>query len=414
MNSKYIAVVSLIIMAVGFAITLLLPDYTWILILQGGFEAGLVGGFADWFAVTALFRHPMGIPIPHTSLLLKNKDRIVNSLVSALETELLNKESIEKKLRSWNLVERAGTMATNAILKRSIRAQVMDTAIQLVEKLPLDKLAPVIQSGVVSYLRKAELHQSADQLATYLLKQGYDEKALDYVLETADTWAKRLETKRMLGRLANEKMGEVKLGGLMGFAFQAFAGFMDEDKLGQLLQSMITSSIKDLKDEDNEYRAMIIHEIRVQVFQLTNQEDKLNRLKDWLILRIEEERTEEIFKERLEEVRSMVLAAFRRERDTGGRMVLKGYRMVTSQVQAHPEWMHELENKVSQAIVKLVENNHYRIGQLVKENVDQMDDEALVEMLEGKIGKDLQWIRVNGALCGFVIGLALAVIKMFL
>lgn len=414
MNSKYIAGISLIIMAAGFLITLALPDYTWILILQGGFEAGLVGGFADWFAVTALFRHPMGIPIPHTSLLLKNKDRIVQSLVSALETELLNKESIEKKLRGWNLVERATSMATKAIQKKKVRAQLLDSVIRIVEKLPLEKLSPMIQSGLASYVRKAELHEAVDKLATYLIKQGYDEKALDYVLQQVEAWAGRLETKRMLGRLANEKMGEVKLGGLMGFAFQAFAGFMDEDKLGILLQNMIASSIRDLKEEDNEYRALIIREIRVQLFQLTSSEEKMERVKAWLLEHIEQDRFEDMIKERMEDIRAMALKALVRERDNGGRLVLKGYRVIVNQVQANPEWIHELENKVSQAIVSVVENNHYRIGQLVKENVDQMDDEALVEMLEGKIGKDLQWIRVNGALCGFVIGLALSVLKMLL
>ncbi|MCY9513259.1 DUF445 domain-containing protein [Paenibacillus apiarius] len=414
MNSKYIAGISLIVMAAGFVVTLMLPDYTWILLLQGGFEAGLVGGIADWFAVTALFRHPMGIPIPHTSLLLKNKDRIVQSLVSAIETELLNKESIEKKLRGWNLVERVNAFATQAVQKKKARRQVLDRAIHLVERLPVEKLAPVVKSGLATYVRQIELHQAFDQLATYLIKESYDEKALDYVLEEAESWARRLETKRMLGRVANEKLAEVKLGGLKGFAFQAFAGFMDEDKLGQLLQGMITSSLQDLRDEDNEYRTMIIQEIRVQVFQLAMHEEKVGRLKTWLLEHIQHERFDEMIRERLEEIRTMALHALARERDTGGRIVLHVYRAAAQQLKANPEWIHEIENRVSQAVVAVVEKNHYRIGQLVKENVNQMDDEALIEMLEGKIGKDLQWIRVNGALCGFVIGLLLAAIQLFL
>jgi uncharacterized membrane-anchored protein YjiN (DUF445 family) len=95
-------------MACGFIITLLLKETTLVKILQGGFEAGLVGGLADWFAVTALFRHPMGIPIPHTSLLLRNRDKIVRSLISALENELLNKESIENRLRKLKLLQMGG------------------------------------------------------------------------------------------------------------------------------------------------------------------------------------------------------------------------------------------------------------------------------------------------------------------
>ncbi|HDR5139204.1 TPA: DUF445 family protein, partial [Bacillus anthracis] len=60
---------------------------------------------------------------------------------------------------------------------------------------------------------------------------------------------------------------------------------------------------------------------------------------------------------------------------------------------------------------KLVENNHSKIGKLVQENLDKLDDKTLIEMIENNVGKDLQWIRVNGAVCGFMIGLVLEGIK---
>jgi uncharacterized membrane-anchored protein YjiN (DUF445 family) len=74
----------------------------------------------------------------------------------------------------------------------------------------------------------------------------------------------------------------------------------------------------------------------------------------------------------------------------------------------------ELENWIQQRIFKIVENNHDKIGQLVKKNLDKLDNETLIVMMEDKIGKDLQWIRVNGAVCGFLIGLGLVGIKLFI
>lgn len=64
--------------------------------------------------------------------------------------------------------------------------------------------------------------------------------------------------------------------------------------------------------------------------------------------------------------------------------------------------------------MKAVEANYYRIGLLVRENLDQLDDQSLVKMLEEKVGSDLQWIRVNGAICGFLIGLVLTVVHMLI
>ncbi len=76
LQTKYIAGISLGVMGVGFAASIPFQGTIAGEIIQGGFEAGLVGGLADWFAVTALFRHPMGIPIPHTALLPKNRKRV--------------------------------------------------------------------------------------------------------------------------------------------------------------------------------------------------------------------------------------------------------------------------------------------------------------------------------------------------
>src|SRR5919205_3156207 len=99
-KSHHLATISLIIMGIGFIATIPLQDSFWGNILQGGFEAGLVGGLADWFAVTALFRHPLGIPIPHTALLPKNRQRITAGIISMLENEWLTKESIRKKINT--------------------------------------------------------------------------------------------------------------------------------------------------------------------------------------------------------------------------------------------------------------------------------------------------------------------------
>ncbi|MDK8183495.1 DUF445 domain-containing protein [Paenibacillus sp. UMB4589-SE434] len=412
MNSKYLAVISLVVMAAGFVITLLLPQHVAVVLLQGGFEAGLVGGIADWFAVTALFRHPMGIPIPHTSLLLKNKARIVQSLVAAMETELLNKESIEKKLRGMNLIQRGASALTKVLGKRRVRRKVLEWLIQLVHRIPLEKLVPSIQSGLIAYVKKIDLKDSAEKLAAKIMEAGYDEKALDYVLLEATTWVNRRETKLMLSKLAGEKLSEVKMGGFMGFAFQAVAGFMDDDKLGGMLQNMIVSSLQDLQRPDNAYRETIVREIRVQMFQLASNEAYMEQAKTWLVTQLQQEQFEEALLARLQEVRDMLVNRLEQEQEAAGRLVLVTYRKVVRNLERDPDWIAALEAKVTSAIVSAVGANHYRLGQLVKENIDQMDDASLVAMLEEKIGKDLQWIRVNGALCGFIIGIVLALIHL--
>lgn len=412
MKSRYIASLSLAVMACGFIATLFLPHTWWTELLKGGFEAGLVGGIADWFAVTALFRHPLGIPIPHTSLLLRNKNRIVQSLVSAMENELLNKESIESKLQKWNLFRAAMNKLNVLMGRKSVRRTVADVAIGLVTRLPLERFVPLIRSGLAAFVRQLDLKQAADSLVTRALTDGYDAKALDYVLGEAGGWAARPETQALLGRIASEKINEVKLGGFMGFAIQAFAGFMDEEKLGSVLQNMLLSALRDLQQEDNVHREKLLRELRVQLFQLVDDETRLDRIKEWAIALAEGEAGERFLLERLEDLRRLALDMLEAERSSGGRRLFAAYSAVVRHLSRDADLIAAWEARLTAYIIHLVESNHYRIGQLVKENVDQMDDASLVRMLEEKVGKDLQWIRVNGALCGFIVGIALTLIQL--
>ncbi|GAB2673115.1 DUF445 domain-containing protein [Paenibacillus thermoaerophilus] len=407
MKSRYLAGLSLAVMATGFVVTLFLPQTFIVRLLQAGFEAGLVGGIADWFAVTALFRHPLGIPIPHTSLLLKNKERIVRSLVSALENELLNKRSIGEKLSRLNLLGLGAAAIARRMASKTFRRGVAEALIPVVRELPLERAVPTLQAGLAGYIARADWKPTAERALTRLMEERYDERAFDYVLREVSRWVVRAETKAMLGKIASSRLAEVRMGGFMGFAVQAFAGFMDEEQLGGILQNMLVAGLRDLQNRDNPYRNEIVRELRVRLFQLADEEERLASLKDWLRDTVQGDGATDFLRSRLEELRALALDKLERERDNGGRGLFAAYRGLIRWLSGRPDWIGGLEKRLRDGVVRLVEENHYRIGELVKENLNRMDDEALVRMLEEKVGKDLQWIRVNGAICGFVIGLAL-------
>ncbi len=123
-GSRKIAIYSLIIMGVGFIATTPFQGPILVDLLHGGFEAGLVGGLADWFAVTALFRHPLGIPIPHTALLPNNRKRITNGLVSMLKKDWLSKESILEKVKHIPFTEKL-----SVVMKRRSRLKLLEKAL---------------------------------------------------------------------------------------------------------------------------------------------------------------------------------------------------------------------------------------------------------------------------------------------
>ncbi|WP_449599894.1 DUF445 domain-containing protein [Paenibacillus sp. Marseille-Q9583] len=411
MRSKNLATMSLAFMACGFLITLFLPENLAVILLRGGFEAGLVGGIADWFAVTALFRHPLGLRIPHTSLLLKNRDKIIQSLITAMETELLNKESIENKLRKFGIMSMSSKLLTKLFSKKKARAQILEQLSEFVSRLPVEKAVPFLQKAASDYIREAELGVAADKIVTKLMNDGKDVAALDYALEGVSNWSGRPETKAMLGKIASEKLAEVKLGGLKGMAFQAFVGFMDADMLGEMLQGMLQSGIRDFREEDSPYREEVIREIRVALFQIVNDEARMTSVKEWALQELEGEAVTAFLHTQLENVRSKALSLLEEDRAAGGRKLFALYTLLMRRISKEQEWIGSWEERIRASLIAFVEANHFRIGLLVKENLDSMDDASLVNMLEDKVGKDLQWIRVNGALCGFVVGLVLTVVQ---
>lgn len=412
MRTRYVAALSLVAMGVGFVVTLLLPYYPVTELLKGGFEAGLVGGFADWFAVTALFRHPLGIPIPHTSLLLKNRDKIARSLISALENELLNKESIKEKLKQFQLMRTAGAALTRLAAKRSNRVGVLKLAHAFVARLPVDTFAPYAQRAIAEAVKQVDLQPLAGKAAEAVVRERMDERALDYALRQGGAWVSKPETAYMLGSIAMQKMSEAKVGGFMGFAVQAFTGFMSEDKLGGMIQQLLLSGIRDLLVPGNANRDKLLAEIRRQLSLAAENEELLERGKSWVVDKIEHPDSGRFLLERMESLRQSVLSALEREMERGGRQVVSVLRYVVRRLQAEPETIEGVERRVLNFVADTVEANHYRIGLLIKDNIDKMNDKELVNMLEEKIGGDLQWIRVNGALCGFLIGLVLSGIQL--
>ena len=389
-----------------------MPQNIAVRLLQGGFEAGLVGGFADWFAVTALFRHPMGIPIPHTSLLISNRDKIVNSLISAMETELLNKESIKRKLSQTKIFKALATGVFKLIRKREIRKTMITSVKSVVVTLPLDKVATSLQSMLAGYVRNKELEPMIAQTAVSIVESRTDEKVFDYALGYGKRWAAKPETEVLLGNLVHSKLQEIQLGGMKGFAVQAFLGFMSEEKLGSLLTNLLISSMDDLEKPDSEYRGRILQEIRMQLTTAALNPNVTIQLKSWLDTKLTSSSTQVFIMNQLEELRVQFLRTLDNEYDNGGRLILKGFRWITTTLGKQEQLVQKWEQGILSLIVNIVETNYYRLGLLVKDNLDQMDDQTLVQMLEEKVGNDLQWIRVNGALCGFIIGLLLTVLHM--
>ncbi|ASL64470.1 DUF445 domain-containing protein [Bacillus cereus] len=410
LQTKYIAGISLGVMGVGFAASIPFQGTVAGEIIQGGFEAGLVGGLADWFAVTALFRHPMGIPIPHTALLPKNRKRVTKGLIHTLENEWLTKESITNKVKEMQLAQMVLQIAEREMQSDAVKKGIVTIAEKAIVTIDTEKLAVIIEKELKTYLHTINTSNVLQVLVDQLVVQEYDEKTLDYILVKVKDWTAQDEARYQLGSLGMKAMENIKVDGFLQFTLKSFMNIVDEDKIGGILQKFIISNINSLQEADNSTRQLILAKIRQEIINVKENEALLKELENWKEKWIANWNATDKIKEMLEQVQQRAVTFVNNE-EFADEYVIPFLQKQMNKIKEDEMTVQKIEDWLQKQVVNLVEKNHSKIGKLVQENLDKLDDKTLIEMIENNVGKDLQWIRVNGAVCGFMIGLILEGIK---
>ncbi|AEH47510.1 DUF445 domain-containing protein [Parageobacillus thermoglucosidasius] len=409
-KSKRLASFSLAVMGAGFVATIPFQGSHLGNLLQGGFEAGLVGGLADWFAVTALFRHPLGVPIPHTALLPKNRQRITKALVSTLENDWLSKESIRNKIKQIHLTEKLLSVLEKEIYSDSVKRGAVSLIAQMIGYIPVEKVAPFVEKEIKSSVRSIEINAVLPFAIDQVLIREYDEKSFDYLLDKAEEWIKERDTKNQLGNLAIRVLDNIELDGFLRFALKSFQNLLNEEKLGSILQNLLLSVVSNLRQKDDPNRKALLLHVRKELQNIKDNKELLGEIENWKDHLIDRWEPAEKITEILQRAQQKALA-FVQDGKFTDTYLLPFLTRLLNDLQKNPEKLHIIENWIQKQIIHLVEENHSKIGQLVQENLDKLDNETLIHMMENKIGTDLQWIRVNGAVCGFIIGILLTEIK---
>ncbi len=409
-KSEHLATISLAVMAVGFIATIPLPPSFLRTILQGGFEAGLVGGLADWFAVTALFRHPLGLPIPHTALLPKNRSKIIAKIISMLENDWLTKESIREKIATIPFAEKIFALLDKELSSEPVKTRIIALIHHLIKMIEIKKVGPIIEKELKSGLQQIEIKHYLPLLIDQITIRKYDEKTLDFILNEIDDWAKKDSTKYRLGGLAVDAIENIKADGFMQFALKSFTNLVNEEKLGNIIQSLILKGVDSYRDPYNQNRITLMGHIQLKLQSLKSDEKIHHELEQFKSQLIERWELGGKISEFLTGIQQKAYE-FVEQPSFYDEYILPIIRNSLTEIRTNHARIEQLETWIKKQISIFVDKNHSKIGKLVEENLEKLDTETLIYMIETNLGKDLQWIRVNGAVCGFLIGLVLVGIK---
>ena len=357
-------------------------------------EAAMGGGLADWCAVTALFRHPLGLPIPHTAIIPKNKDRIGDTLAQFLKDNFLIPSVVARRMRNIDVAGAAGRFLADR--DHGGAGRLRDGASRMLadvlESLDDQRLGTMIKSSVADRLTRLEVAPLLGQALEAAMREGRHEPLLDgmiirvaHVVETNEPIIREMVHERA-GRILrwtglDENVSDAVITGLNKLMTD-----MAEDP-GHPLRGRANDMLADLA-------VSLQHkpEMRARVENLKTEIIKNPAMQNWIAGLWDQARS------------ALLRAARDPDRAMAGRFG-DALRQLGGTLQSEGELRDTINRFARRAAVGAAATYGNSIVKLVSETVRTWDVQKITDRIEGAVGRDLQYIRINGTLVGGLVGL---------
>jgi len=393
---KVVATGLLVVMAIIFAVTRALePRYPWLSYVKAFAEAAMVGGLADWFAVTALFRHPLGLPIPHTAIIPRNKDRIGETLASFLRDNFLIPAVVARRMRNIDVASTAGRfLSTPPGEGTRIRAGASRLIADIFESLDDERLGGIVKGAISSRLRSMEV----SPLLGHALASAINEDRHVPMLEAAIRWmARALDANEPLIReMVHKKANWVlKLAGLDAKLADAIV-----DGLRKLTVEMSTDPAHPVRQKVEEALAQLANDLQTK----PETRARVEAMKEQLL----DNRSVSLWLDTLwQKGREAIIRAARNPDAVMAGKLGEVMRSMGGTLESDPGIRKAINQFARRAVVGMAASYGGSIVKLVSETIRSWDARTVTARLEAAVGRDLQYIRINGTLVGGLVGLVL-------
>lgn len=418
MEIRLLAPLSLAIASAGFLATLFLPHSFVTGILRSFFEAAMVGGLADWFAVVALFDHPLGLPIPHTAILITKRKQLEKSVVNMLD-KLLPKEDVIVEIRDLKLVDKAIKYWNNGEKRDKLLKELPEILMSVLRQVNTDELAKWLVAAIRA-LATQKVPILSKQVFRYLVANwqkpnSLPERAFANLVIKVNQFCKGDESSKIIERLLVEWLSEntlFRIANLVGIPASQFTS----RKLAQMLIAKLDAETElALRGEPNklrEFYKMIYRNVTNELKNPGSQTSSaLNALwDDW----ISSPRYRTILGEHLEQYRLDLLDDLGDSDSQFMVRISSALGEFMARLQKDETLQTEIQNWLNDNIPKIVDGLHQAVKQYVERKLSKYKDEEFISTIKQNVGNDLQYIRLNGALIGGLVGLCLHLVKVMI
>jgi uncharacterized membrane-anchored protein YjiN (DUF445 family) len=363
-------------------------------------EAAMIGGLADWFAVTALFRYPLGIPIPHTAIIPENKDRIADTMAQFLQENFLTPAVVARRMSGMNvaravgdfLVASPGKAGTDA--RSRITGGAAELLAEVLESLDPDRLGNQVRSGLAGQVSKIDV----SPLAGRMLESAMTDRRHQPLINGFIRWAgltledNEATVKDVIRKRAN--------------AVLRWTG-LDERISASVLDGLYKLLAEVLVDPDHPLRGKVEQGLEQLAQDLQHDPDTRERVEAMKRDLIENPAVAEWWMGVWERIRRSMIRRARESESGLGLEMRKGLADLGTALKQDVRLQLQINRFARRTLVGIATRYGGEIVTLVSETVKRWDATTITGRIESAVGRDLQFIRVNGTLVGGLVGMTL-------
>ncbi|WP_295838463.1 DUF445 domain-containing protein [uncultured Microbacterium sp.] len=391
---KGVALGALLGMALIFAVSFPLQrEVEWLQYVRAAAEGGMVGALADWFAVTALFRHPLGLPIPHTAIIPRRKDEIGRQLGEFVETNFLEGDVVRTKLESTPLSSRAGAWLAEPAHADRVAAEGATLASSILTALDDDDVQGLIEDLAREHLLSPDWGPSIGGWLGRVIETGAHHGAVDLAFDNIAVWL--VNNRETFQGLVSRR--------LPAWVPGVAARLVDDTVYREAVQFI--DAVR--ADPRHQARGAIDGYLARLADNLQHDPATMVRLEEAKAAIFDSPRVRQLAADAWNTAKSGLLRSLADPDSALRRRASQALAEVGVRLQRDETLQKRVDGWVTDAAVFVVGRYRHDIASIITDTVERWDADETTEKIELMVGRDLQYIRLNGTIVGALAGLVI-------
>ena len=371
--------------------------FPWLGVVRATAEASMVGGLADWFAVTAIFRRPLGLPIPHTAIVPTRKDRVGRTLGAFVQKNFLTREVIEGKLRTLNAGERLARWISQPENARMIARHAASSLAAGAQMLREEDVQAMIDRGVENRIRETRVAPLVGKVLSVVTEGNRHQELLN---EAIKLMSRAVEDN---GDLIRQRIEQES---------PWWVPTAVDDKIYKKIINGIGNTLVEIREDPyHPLRARFDQALRDFVDKLQSSPETIARAEEIKQELLDAAAVRRFSSSLWHDARAALVRYAENKEGTSWGTIERALNAFGETVLKDRELMHKVDDLVVEAAVFLVAKYQDEVADLIAHTVRSWDPEVTSKRVELAIGRDLQFIRINGTLVGGLAGMVIYLIS---